>query len=193
MTWTNNFSKTFLIFASLIPFFWLIIPEKCFYQWILCHNFVYMKKFPWFLSFELGARQACDRRHRTMGTVHSGKISHLTWTFTKKYWAVLGCTGLYWAVLGHLRYLLGNVQVKWRILPLCNVWPVQCVPNECPVTGCNICNTVPGPESAGLLTSALWWWSGLDQVTWAVNAVVIRQADVMVMADLRCSEYLQEL
>ena len=54
-----------------------------------------------------------------MGTVHSGKISHLTWTFTKKYWAVLGCTGLYWAVLGHLRYLLGNVQVKWRILPLC--------------------------------------------------------------------------
>ena len=79
-----------------------------------------MKKFPWFLSFELGARQACDRRHRTMGTVHSGKISHLTWTFTKKYWAVLGCTGLYWAVLGHLRYLLGNVQVKWRILPLCN-------------------------------------------------------------------------
>ena len=59
-----------------------------------------MKKFPWFLSFELGARQACDRRHRTMGTVHSGKISHLTWTFTKKYWAVLGCTGLYWAVLG---------------------------------------------------------------------------------------------
>ena len=56
-----------------------------------------------------------------MGTVHSGKISHLTWTFTKKYWAVLGCTGLYWAVLGHLRYLLGNVQVKWRILPLCNV------------------------------------------------------------------------
>ena len=80
-----------------------------------------MKKFPWFLSFELGARQACDRRHRTMGTVHSGKISHLTWTFTKKYWAVLGCTGLYWAVLGHLRYLLGNVQVKWRILPLCNV------------------------------------------------------------------------
>ena len=121
MTWTNNFSKTFLIFASLIPFFRLIIPEKCFYQWILCHNFVYMKKFPWFLSFELGARQACDRRHRTMGTVHSGKISHLTWTFTKKYWAVLGCTGLYWAVLGHLRYLLGNVQVKWRILPLCNV------------------------------------------------------------------------
>ena len=120
MTWTNNFSKTFLIFASLIPFFRLIIPEKCFYQWILCHNFVYMKKFPWFLSFELGARQACDRRHRTMGTVHSGKISHLTWTFTKKYWAVLGCTGLYWAVLGHLRYLLGNVQVKWRILPLCN-------------------------------------------------------------------------
>ena len=119
MTWTNNFSKTFLIFASLIPFFRLIIPEKCFYQWILCHNFVYMKKFPWFLSFELGARQACDRRHRTMGTVHSGKISHLTWTFTKKYWAVLGCTGLYWAVLGHLRYLLGNVQVKWRILPLC--------------------------------------------------------------------------
>ena len=80
-----------------------------------------MKKFPWFLSFELGARQACDRRHRTMGTVHSGKISHLTWTFTKKYWAVLGCTGLYWAVLGHLRYLLGNVQVKWRILPLCSV------------------------------------------------------------------------
>ena len=80
-----------------------------------------MKKFPWFLSFELGARQACDRRHRTMGTVHSGKISHLTWTFTKKYWAVLGCTGLYWAVLGHLRYLLGNVQVKWRILPLCTV------------------------------------------------------------------------
>ena len=80
-----------------------------------------MKKFPWFLSFELGARQACDRRHRTMGTVHSGKISHLTWTFTKKYWAVLGCTGLYWAVLGHLRYLLGNVQVKWRILPLCIV------------------------------------------------------------------------
>ena len=79
-----------------------------------------MKKFPWFLSFELGARQACDRRHRTMGTVHSGKISHLTWTFTKKYWAVLGCTGLYWAVLGHLRYLLGNVQVKWRILPLCS-------------------------------------------------------------------------
>ena len=73
------------------------------------------------MSFELGARQACDRRHRTMGTVHSGKISHLTWTFTKKYWAVLGCTGLYWAVLGHLRYLLGNVQVKWRILPLCNV------------------------------------------------------------------------
>ena len=72
------------------------------------------------MSFELGARQACDRRHRTMGTVHSGKISHLTWTFTKKYWAVLGCTGLYWAVLGHLRYLLGNVQVKWRILPLCN-------------------------------------------------------------------------
>ena len=71
------------------------------------------------MSFELGARQACDRRHRTMGTVHSGKISHLTWTFTKKYWAVLGCTGLYWAVLGHLRYLLGNVQVKWRILPLC--------------------------------------------------------------------------
>ena len=121
MTWTNNFSKTFLIFASLIPFFRLIIPEKCFYQWILCHNFVYMKKFPWFLSFELGARQACDRRHRTMGTVHSGKISHLTWTFTKKYWAVLGCTGLYWAVLGHLRYLLGNVQVKWRILPLCSV------------------------------------------------------------------------
>ena len=121
MTWTNNFSKTFLIFASLIPFFRLIIPEKCFYQWILCHNFVYMKKFPWFLSFELGARQACDRRHRTMGTVHSGKISHLTWTFTKKYWAVLGCTGLYWAVLGHLRYLLGNVQVKWRILPLCIV------------------------------------------------------------------------
>ena len=121
MTWTNNFSKTFLIFASLIPFFRLIIPEKCFYQWILCHNFVYMKKFPWFLSFELGARQACDRRHRTMGTVHSGKISHLTWTFTKKYWAVLGCTGLYWAVLGHLRYLLGNVQVKWRILPLCTV------------------------------------------------------------------------
>jgi len=120
MTWTNNFSKTFLIFASLIPFFRLIIPEKCFYQWILCHNFVYMKKFPWFLSFELGARQACDRRHRTMGTVHSGKISHLTWTFTKKYWAVLGCTGLYWAVLGHLRYLLGNVQVKWRILPLCS-------------------------------------------------------------------------
>ena len=120
MTWTNNFSKTFFIFASLIPFFRLIIPEKCFYQWILCHNFVYMKKFPWFLSFELGARQACDRRHRTMGTVHSGKISHLTWTFTKKYWAVLGCTGLYWAVLGHLRYLLGNVQVKWRILPLCN-------------------------------------------------------------------------
>ena len=120
MTWTNDFSKTFLIFASLIPFFRLIIPEKCFYQWILCHNFVYMKKFPWFLSFELGARQACDRRHRTMGTVHSGKISHLTWTFTKKYWAVLGCTGLYWAVLGHLRYLLGNVQVKWRILPLCN-------------------------------------------------------------------------
>ena len=119
MTWTNNFSKTFYIFASLIPFFRLIIPEKCFYQWILCHNFVYMKKFPWFLSFELGARQACDRRHRTMGTVHSGKISHLTWTFTKKYWAVLGCTGLYWAVLGHLRYLLGNVQVKWRILPLC--------------------------------------------------------------------------
>ena len=56
-----------------------------------------------------------------MGTVHSGKISHLTWTFTKKYWAVLGCTGLYWAVLGHLRYLLGNVQVKWRILPLCIV------------------------------------------------------------------------
>ena len=55
-----------------------------------------------------------------MGTVHSGKISHLTWTFTKKYWAVLGCTGLYWAVLGHLRYLLGNVQVKWRILPLCS-------------------------------------------------------------------------
>ena len=122
MTWTNNFSKTFLIFASLIPFFRLIIPEKCFYQWILCHNFVYMKKFPWFLSFELGARQACDRRHRTMGTVHSGKISHLTWTFTKKYWAVLGCTGLYWAVLGHLRYLLGNVQVKWRILPLCIVF-----------------------------------------------------------------------
>ena len=78
-----------------------------------------MKKFPWFLSFELGARQACDRRHRTMGTVHSGKISHLTWTFTKKYWAVLGCTGLYWAVLGHLRYLLGNVWVKWLILPLC--------------------------------------------------------------------------
>ena len=73
------------------------------------------------MSFELGARQACDRRHRTMGTVHSGKISHLTWTFTKKYWAVLGCTGLYWAVLGHLRYLLGNVQVKWRILPLCNM------------------------------------------------------------------------
>ena len=73
------------------------------------------------MSFELGARQACDRRHRTMGTVHSGKISHLTWTFTKKYWAVLGCTGLYWAVLGHLRYLLGNVQVKWRILPLCIV------------------------------------------------------------------------
>ena len=32
MTWTNNFSKTFLIFASLIPFFRLIIPEKCFYQ-----------------------------------------------------------------------------------------------------------------------------------------------------------------
>ena len=32
MTWTNNFSKTFFIFASLIPFFWLIIPEKCFYQ-----------------------------------------------------------------------------------------------------------------------------------------------------------------
>ena len=123
MTWTNNFSKTFLIFASLIPFFRLIIPEKCFYQWILCHNFVYMKKFPWFLSFELGARQACDRRHRTMGTVHSGKISHLTWTFTKKYWAVLGCTGLYWAVLGHLRYLLGNVQVKWRILPLCSASP----------------------------------------------------------------------
>ena len=123
MTWTNNFSKTFLIFASLIPFFRLIIPEKCFYQWILCHNFVYMKKFPWFLSFELGARQACDRRHRTMGTVHSGKISHLTWTFTKKYWAVLGCTGLYWAVLGHLRYLLGNVQVKWRILPLCTAAP----------------------------------------------------------------------
>ena len=121
MTWTNNFSKTFLIFASLIPFFRLIIPEKCFYQWILCHNFVYMKKFPWFLSFELGARQACDRRHRTMGTVHSGKISHLTWTFPKKYWAVLGCTGLYRAVLGHLRYLLGNVQVKWRILPLCSV------------------------------------------------------------------------
>ena len=120
MTWTNNFSKTFLIFASLIPFFRLIIPEKCFYQWILCHNFVYMKKFPWFLSFELGARQACDRRHRTMGTVHSGKISHLTWTFTKKYWAVLGCTGLYWAVLGHLRYLLGNVWVKWLILPLCS-------------------------------------------------------------------------
>ena len=57
-----------------------------------------------------------------MGTVHSGKISHLTWTFPKKYWAVLGCTGLYWAVLGHLRYLLGNVQVKWRILPLCNGW-----------------------------------------------------------------------
>ena len=57
-----------------------------------------------------------------MGTVHSGKISHLTWTFTKKYWAVLGCTGLYWAVLGHLRYLLGNVQVKWRILPLCNAF-----------------------------------------------------------------------
>ena len=85
MTWTNNFSKTFLIFASLIPFFRLIIPEKCFYQWILCHNFVYMKKFPWFLSFELGARQACDRRHRTMGTVHSGKISHLTQTFPKRY------------------------------------------------------------------------------------------------------------
>ena len=79
------------------------------------------------MSFELGARQACDRRHRTMGTVHSGKISHLTWTFTKKYWAVLGCTGLYWAVLGHLRYLLGNVQVKWRILPLCSaVFNVQC-------------------------------------------------------------------
>ena len=56
-----------------------------------------------------------------MGTVHSGKISHLTWTFPKKYWAVLGCTGLYWAVLGHLRYLLGNVKVKWRILPLCSV------------------------------------------------------------------------
>ena len=73
------------------------------------------------MSFELGARQACDRRHRTMGTVHSGKISHLTWTFTKKYWAVLGCTGLYWAVLGHLRYLLGNVWVKWLILPLCTV------------------------------------------------------------------------
>ena len=131
MTWTNNFSKTFLIFASLIPFFRLIIPEKCFYQWILCHNFVYMKKFPWFLSFELGARQACDRRHRTMGTVHSGKISHLTWTFTKKYWAVLGCTGLYWAVLGHLRYLLGNVQVKWRILPLCIVPPPRHGP-RCP-------------------------------------------------------------
>ena len=73
------------------------------------------------MSFELGARQACDRRHRTMGTVHSGKISYLTWTFPKKYWAVLGCTGLYWAVLGHLRYHLGNVQVKWRILPLCIV------------------------------------------------------------------------
>ena len=136
MTWTNNFSKTFLIFASLIPFFRLIIPEKCFYQWILCHNFVYMKKFPWFLSFELGARQACDRRHRTMGTVHSGKISHLTWTFTKKYWAVLGCTGLYWAVLGHLRYLLGNVQVKWRILPLCTAPAVH---YECVLWS-------PGPE-----------------------------------------------
>ena len=54
-----------------------------------------------------------------VGAMHSGKIRHLTWTFTKKDWAVLGCTGLYWAVLGHLRYLLGNVQVKWRILPLC--------------------------------------------------------------------------
>ena len=93
------------------------------------------------MSFELGARQACDRRHRTMGTVHSGKISHLTWTFTKKYWAVLGCTGLYWAVLGHLRYLLGNVQVKWRILPLCNVCcgisKVQSseeVPDQCSVS-----------------------------------------------------------
>ena len=134
MTWTNNFSKTFLIFASLIPFFRLIIPEKCFYQWILCHNFVYMKKFPWFLSFELGARQACDRRHRTMGTVHSGKISHLTWTFTKKYWAVLGCTGLYWAVLGHLRYLLGNVQVKWRILPLCSGGHACAMSDYCQLT-----------------------------------------------------------
>ena len=71
-----------------------------------------------------------------MGTVHSGKISHLTWTFTKKYWAVLGCTGLYWAVLGHLRYLLGNVWVKWLILPLCNggvsEGSAQC--NMCPLS-----------------------------------------------------------
>ena len=127
MTWTNNFSKTFLIFASLIPFFRLIIPEKCFYQWILCHNFVYMKKFPWFLSFELGARQACDRRHRTMGTVHSGKISHLTQTFPKRY---LRCpsTAQYSPVQpSTAQYFLVNVQVKWLILPLCTVPIVRCL------------------------------------------------------------------
>ena len=129
-----------------------------------------MKKFPWFLSFELGARQACDRRHRTMGTVHSGKISHLTWTFTKKYWAVLGCTGLYWAVLGHLRYLLGNVQVKWRILPLCNAvvvcgggvvtaWSAQCVTdetaNQCTVSRGVYSHQRPYPATHWLILSII--------------------------------------
>ena len=56
-----------------------------------------------------------------MGTVHSGKISHLTWTFTKKYWAVLGCTGLYWAVLGCTGpYLatLGLTRPYWALIGL---------------------------------------------------------------------------
>ena len=51
---------------------------------------------------------------------------------------------------------------------------------------------VPGMQhGAG---SRVSWVISLGQMTWPVNAVVIRQGDVMVMGDLvGCSEYLQDL
>ena len=124
MTWTNNFSKTFFIFAWLIPFFWLFIPKKCFYQWILCHNVVYMKKVPWFFKLKFWAGGQAELWQESP---HHGDSVPSWWP---------QCTGADSAAPPHTRHPqqtckqcliicrhVSNVQVKWLILPQCSGGP----------------------------------------------------------------------
>ena len=109
-------------FASLIPFFWLLTPEKYFYRWILRHNVVYMKKVPWFfkLKFWAGGQAGLWQE-----TPHHGDSAPSWWP---------QCTGADSAAPLHTWHPLqtckkcliicrhvSNVQVKWLILPQCIV------------------------------------------------------------------------